>query len=86
MGIDKPFYIVAIVLSFFAGLSEYEWYYIFICSAIMCFGFLLYKIQTHMIGVMFSRGVLKFLGVITFQVILYSAFTSPAYFLGWLFT
>lgn len=78
------FFLAGVGLAGFAGYSDLEWYFIFISALIMAIGYFIIRApQIH--GIVSREGVVAMPKLLSIQVMMYSIFTAPVYFIATVF-
>lgn len=75
------FYLIGITLAAYAGFHHFQWYYIFISSAIMHIGYFI--IRAPPIHTIISQdGNSAILKILPLQIVIYSVITGPVYLIS----
>ena len=74
-------YIVGVSLAGYAGYSDFQWYFIFISSAIMAAGYFIIR-APQMGAIIGDVGISVIPKLLVMQIIVYSIITAPVYFIA----
>ncbi len=75
------FYLIGLGLAGFAGYSDFQWYFIFISSLTMAIGYFIIR-APQIQGIASKDGTGAIPKLLSMQIVLFSIFTAPIYFLG----